>query len=339
MPNFVIDPNIGNTRGNYAVDLNYVKDISDQVASGYASILIGGANNKTEGFAGAILGGYYNINLGDSSIVFHNQNTNVLDSSMVFGQFNNVNASKSYVGGQYNSVKGRGNHFVFGEYGNFANDDSQWNTVLGTQTFTIGTDNSDGGAEAPRAAILGGGFAWPVHDGEVVRNSRFYEASTLLKQVQQSTLTMYYQGAADSISTVSLQLDGNMNTLPNRGIELTMLPHFNPFTGKVSPMNWNLCVSWTAIDVTNSKVVTGEDYITVKRNNVNLPNASIASVSVSTPTTGLAGDASLLTSQMFYGISPIYNNSVYVRFRPSTASSQFRVVARVTMLQDMYYPQ
>jgi hypothetical protein len=337
MPNFVIAPNVGITRGNYAVDMNYLKTLGDQVASGYGSTLVAGANIKAEGSFATILGGYENTSFGDYGIVLNTANESTGDSCFVFGENNKVYASKSYVGGRYNVVKGAYN-FVYGEYGNFPNELSTGVTVLGTQTFTIGTDSIDGDAQAPNTAILGGIFAWPVHEGEVVRNSVITEYAGLLKQAQHSVVTMFYEGAATTTSFVNLQTNGNMGNLPHLGRELTMLHMRNPITGKAAPMSWNLCVTWTAIDLNNNLVVAGEDVISVNRNNVSSPIPSIASVLPSSPTTGKVGDGSLLSSQMSYVLSPLYSNSISIRFKPSYNSTRFRVVARVSILQSMYYP-
>ena len=49
MANYVLTPNIGDPRGDYAIDFNFGRTASDMVASGYASVLIGGSDNKATG--------------------------------------------------------------------------------------------------------------------------------------------------------------------------------------------------------------------------------------------------------------------------------------------------
>lgn len=334
MGNYVLTPNIGNARGNYAVDFNFNKTAADMVASGYACILIGGGDNKATGSFSSILGGYNNTVTGQASTVVGAYNECNGENSFVFGYSNKSDAFISFVGGQYNQVQGS-YHFIFGQYGNLVNDLTAFSTVLNCQTFYVGTDSSDGGAQAPKAAIFSGGFAWPVHDGEQVRNSRFYEAVVPgLKAVQSSVITMFYEGPSTPLAPAQLQTDGNMTYIPNLGKDLTMLHNFNAVTRAAVPIGWSLTVNWTAIDLINNRVITGEDLVLVNR--VNTYGVAIASVFSNT--IAKAGDGLLNSSSTAYAISAAYPNSITIKFTPSYASN-YRVVARVHMLQDMFIPQ
>lgn len=334
MANYVLTPNIGDPRGDYAIDFNFGRTASDMVASGYASVLIGGSDNKATGNYSSVLGGFNNTVTGEASLVIGAYNECNGNNSFVFGYSNKSDAFTSYVGGKYNQVQGS-YHFIFGQYGNLVNDLTAFSTVLNCQTFYVGTDSSDGGAQAPKAAIFSGGFAWPVHDGEQVRNSRFYEAVVPgLKAVQSSVITMFYEGPSTPLAPAQLQTDGDMMFIPNLGKDLTMLHNFNAITGAAVPIGWSLTVNWTAIDLINNRVITGEDLVLVNRVNT----YGIAIASVFSNTIAKAGDGLLNSSSTAYAISAAYPNSITIKLTPSYASN-YRVVARVHMLQDMFIPQ
>ena len=136
MPNYVLTPNIGDPRGDYAIDFNFGRTASDMVASGYASVLIGGSENKATGQYSSILGGFNNIVSGEASMVIGAYNECDSANSFVFGYSNKLNAFTSFIGGKYNQVKGS-YHFVFGEYINFLNDLNRHGTILNCQTAYV----------------------------------------------------------------------------------------------------------------------------------------------------------------------------------------------------------
>ena len=332
MPNYVLTPNIGDPRGDYAIDFNFGRTASDMVASGYASVLIGGSENKATGQYSSILGGFNNIVSGEASMVIGAYNECDSANSFVFGYSNKLNAFTSFIGGKYNQVKGS-YHFVFGEYINFLNGLNRHGTILNCQTAYVGTDATDGDAQAPYSAVLSGGFAWPVHEGEQVRVSRFYEAIGLLKAVQASVITMFYEGPATTTAHGQLQTNGDMVNIPNLGKDLTMLHDLNAVTGVPVPLVWSLTVNCVAVDLANNRVITGEDTVMVNRAN----SAGGTIFSVSSTNIAKAGDAALSSSSMLYAISSLYPNSITVKFRAGY-SSNYRVAARVQMLQDMSNP-
>lgn len=332
MPNYVLTPNVGNPRGDFAIDFNFGRTASDMVASGYASVLMGGSENKATGNYASILGGFNNIASGESAMVIGAYNECEGINSFVFGYSNKSTAFTSFVGGKYNQVKGS-YHFVFGEYNTFLNDLNRYTAILNCQTSFIGTDATDGDAQAHHTAILSGGFAWPVQDGEQVRNSRFYEAAGLLKAVQHSIVTMFYEGPATTAVPGQLQTNGNMTTIPDLGKDLTMLHDFNPITTVPVPLVWSLNVNWVAVDLINNRVITGEDIVSVNRAN----SAGGTIFSVAYDDIAKTGDAALSSSSMVYAISSLYGNSITVKFRAGY-SSMYRVAARVQILQDMSNP-
>lgn len=74
----------GNTRGDASVDLQVSRSSSDQVASGYAAIIVGGENNKASGnYSGCV--GFGNVSNGIGSLAMGYSNTATGDYSFAAG--------------------------------------------------------------------------------------------------------------------------------------------------------------------------------------------------------------------------------------------------------------
>ena len=74
----------GDTRGDASVDLQVSRSASDQVASGYAAIIVGGENNKASGdYSGCV--GFGNVADGTGSLAMGYSNTATGDYSFAAG--------------------------------------------------------------------------------------------------------------------------------------------------------------------------------------------------------------------------------------------------------------
>jgi len=78
----------GNPRGNASTDMQFVRTAADQVASGYASLVGGGAQNKASNFYAAVLGGFGNTSSGVASITAGAGNTASAENSVALGAGN-----------------------------------------------------------------------------------------------------------------------------------------------------------------------------------------------------------------------------------------------------------
>lgn len=58
----------GNSRGQYSVDLQRIRNNANQVASGNYSSVLGGSQNRASGLYATTLGGFFNVSTGDYSI-------------------------------------------------------------------------------------------------------------------------------------------------------------------------------------------------------------------------------------------------------------------------------
>jgi hypothetical protein len=147
----------GNARGSNAVDLQTSRAINTQVASGSASVIVGGAQNSNSSIGGFIGAGVINSISGADNyqaIVGGQQNTisNSGHSFIGAGLFNNISNASSVgasaiLGGQSNSI-GAG-----GRYGSIGGGQS--NTVS-TNTHATVVGGQSNTASSAHATVIGG---------------------------------------------------------------------------------------------------------------------------------------------------------------------------------------
>ena len=109
----------GGKRGNYAVDLQLVRSINDQIASSDFSVLIGGTNNKTTGAGSSIVGGNGSTNAGPYAFVAAGHAANIsLNGSLSFasGESPTISANYAVAMGNHSTASGIGS-FVVGNGG------------------------------------------------------------------------------------------------------------------------------------------------------------------------------------------------------------------------------
>jgi hypothetical protein len=151
----------GDKRSDNAVDFQTLRASSDQVALGYASVIAGGGENKTDSSYSVVSGGLGNTASGaKSSITGGELNTssglsasilggsvNIASgnySAVLGGKDNNVSASYSLVGGNLNTVSSLYSIALGG----------QSNTASNTYSTSIGGNGNSTSGEG--AAVVGG---------------------------------------------------------------------------------------------------------------------------------------------------------------------------------------
>ena len=107
----------GNTRGNYSTDFQRDRNLASQVASGYASTIVGGSYNSAGG-SFAVVGGYNNRSTGNAATIFGYENVagtygtavgilnTVSDVGLVSGYQNTVTGTRSFGTGYSINVTG-----------------------------------------------------------------------------------------------------------------------------------------------------------------------------------------------------------------------------------------
>lgn len=110
----------GNKRGQYAVDLQLIRNTNTQVASGLYSLILGGVNNTSSSTGSSVLcgagntssntysisGGISNISSGAYSLSLGRSNTSSGDSSVSLGYICSSIGTASFTAGQSNTASG-----------------------------------------------------------------------------------------------------------------------------------------------------------------------------------------------------------------------------------------
>lgn len=146
---------VGGNRGLFSIDLQFLREQSNQVASGDFSFLIAGASNTASGASSGALGGADNRATGDLSAILAGRASLTLGpSSAIIGGEENIASGRSSVtiGGEFVLAQGD-NSAVIGGLGT-GSDTSERNRALGDQSVVIGGIGNV--AEADNSVTLGG---------------------------------------------------------------------------------------------------------------------------------------------------------------------------------------
>lgn len=137
----------GDKRGTNATDWQRSRNASTQVASGGASIIVGGVQNTASGLRSAVLGGFQNTSSAQDTVVGGNANTASSNYSFVGGGQSNLAQTLSYAtvcGGNGNTASSQSATVAGGNN----------NTASGTNSFVGGGGTNT--ASGSRAAVSGG---------------------------------------------------------------------------------------------------------------------------------------------------------------------------------------
>jgi len=128
----------GDNRGKYAIDWQRNREVSDQVASGDFSLLIGGMGNKASGLNAAVVGGgcsFFNVPL--NTWVIKGNTASGTSSFIGGGILNTATGNHSFIaGGSSNTASGGGS--LVGGGNNSAQ--SYFETVFGIGATTVSGD-------------------------------------------------------------------------------------------------------------------------------------------------------------------------------------------------------
>lgn len=163
----------GLIRGNYAVDWQLARPVSDRVASGDYSVIAGGQNNKAAGVSNAVGGGNGNSVSGIASVIAGGY-SNAVGNDYSFiggGNSNVVSGYRSTVGGgQVNQISGHYAVIAGGVNNTITGDEAavvggQNNTANGYRSVVLG---GTGNLSQNQYTITGGANAAAHHDGAMV---------------------------------------------------------------------------------------------------------------------------------------------------------------------------
>lgn len=274
MAKFVTDTS-GNSRGNLAVDTQFVRLSADQVASGYGSTILAGENNKATGTFSTILGGSDNEVTGAHSIAVGNQNLVNGEYVILYGNNNEIRRDSVFFGGDNNifdtSINANGSAHIFGlGTESYDNGDGNFYTVLAARNFSIGSIATIYDAASKYSAILGGLGGETLYTHQTVRNSYVFPklAGTVYgtTRVQESSILFDSKGnhsiniAAIPQEYVPLKNDGEARNLPFFG------QYIDASTGGTE-QKYSITVNWivSEVDTINMRTAVGVDHIVLWR--------------------------------------------------------------------------
>lgn len=341
MSNFVTDTN-GNSRGLYAVDTQFDRISADQVASGEGSVILSGIANKVSGNYSTIVGGQENLVTGDFNLVGGTLNIISGTGSLIYGNNNELDSAYSWIVGSNNNLA-NDYVYIFGKNGNWfngGNDDTTRVTVLGCESYNIGTPVANENAQPVGAVLLGGVFPYAVFSQEVIKNAYAYSTDFPKPyaynsiQVQESEVLLTSEDTLSTLPGVTvadmrLKLEGNITGLPDLGTNLTML---HP------GMYWQVTVNWivkdmTSVLATSRPVRGGSDILVVKRDQ--LGNATLLKENLSN-----FGDSALSNITSVYSFSPTTPYSIEIKLRMTSSTpmtKSLRAAASVSFVQTMSF--
>jgi hypothetical protein len=206
----------GNTRGDYAVDLQLSRTLATQVAGGTNSALIGGMSNTASGSHSAVIGGSGNVAfLNSTSIGGYSNIAGGSQSSVIGGRFNTASGNNSSViGGMINRISYRSdNSVILGGYNNTIFDNGDiWGAGQDNCAIIGGSLNQINPLFPVKGAtVIGGRFGKAFNNSERVlsngygnSNNNPYAGLIKTAQVGELVLSLYDGGLDRSLSMVFL---------------------------------------------------------------------------------------------------------------------------------------
>jgi hypothetical protein len=205
----------GNARGANAVDLQTIRNATDDVASGSGSVIGGGQNNKSSGNQSVVCGGLNNTSTGFQTFVgggINNNASGAQAAAIVGGQGNNNNQRLSFIGGgTANSIGfGGGESFIGGGRSNSCSGDGS--VICGGGSGNVGAPFYSVGNTTTEdfTGILGGWAAKADRYGQQVHANGSF-AGNATGDAQRARFVMRNKTTNDTAT--ELFLDGSSTRL------------------------------------------------------------------------------------------------------------------------------
>lgn len=237
----------GNPRGNASTDMQFVRTAADQVASGYASLIGGGAQNKASNFYSAVLGGFGNVSSGISAITAGAGNTASAENSVALGAGNVSSGEGSFTLGLDNTASAQASVAI-----------GNGNVAQGVGSGIIGSVASTTLSTGPGSLVLGGSAGVGYLYNQVVTNARggqYSGGTSEIGTLQASEIIVTGQievPAGDPAGAVPLSLDGGT---PGATNQIGLLG---------DDKTWQITADWMLVGL-NGKVMGGKDIVIVDK--------------------------------------------------------------------------
>jgi hypothetical protein len=275
----------GNNRGDYAVDLQMVRDDANQVASGDFSTISGGDKNRASGGRSTVSGGRSNRATGTYSTISGGEDNTAttFHSTVSGGRSNTASSSCTTVSGgenntastSYSTVSGGRSNTASGTYSTILGGES--NTASGRYSVVVGRNNN---ATSLSEIVLG------QYALEQAGNPLNFEGSDRLFAIGNGTAS----NARSSALTVLK--NGNTTIAGTLTLGDITIPNTDGTAGQVLVTDGSGELSWAAASLTH---FTESTYLYDTKNGVKLvPNHAEADVDV---VIGRKGTGALLANQ------------------------------------------
>jgi len=232
----------GNPRGSSSIDLQLLRTAATQVASGTASMIVGGANNTANGLYAAVMGGYSNLSSGTYSVTGGAGNIASAESSLAMGAGNQATANGSAAIGLENIASAAAS-IAIGNANNAAAINSAIINSVGSATYST----------APYSTIIGGAGGLTYLPGQLVTNPRSQYGVGGNFQVSELLVFREVSQPAGPYTSIQFTLDGLTPAVTNQ----LLINSAN----KV----WQVVSEWMLINTTTSQVVVGKDLVVVHK--------------------------------------------------------------------------
>jgi len=221
---------------------NYCVLLLLQVASGTASMIVGGANNTANGLYAAVMGGYSNLSSGTYSVTGGAGNIASAESSLAMGAGNQATANGSAAIGLENIASAAAS-IAIGNANNAAAINSAIINSVGSATYST----------APYSTIIGGAGGLTYLPGQLVTNPRSQYGVGGNFQVSELLVFREVSQPAGPYTSIQFTLDGLTPAVTNQ----LLINSAN----KV----WQVVSEWMLINTTTSQVVVGKDLVVVHK--------------------------------------------------------------------------
>ncbi len=232
----------GDPRGTNSIDLQLTRVLADQVASGTASMIVGGANNEASGVNSAVMGGIGNTSSAAFSVSGGSGNIAAGESSFAIGAGNQAIGSGSAALGLENVVSSASSVAI-----------GSGNLLNAINSAVFNSASSGTAVTAPYSTIIGGAGGATYLPGQLVTNPRSQYGVGGNFQVSELLVFREVVQSPGAYSSIQFTLDGLPPAVTN---ELIMNS-----ANKV----WQVVSEWMLIDATTSQVVVGKDLVVVHK--------------------------------------------------------------------------
>jgi hypothetical protein len=239
----------GDPRGDGSTDLQFSRTASTEVASGYASLITGGARNTASGDFAVVIGGLNNTSSGEGAVCAGSGNTAAGLNSLALGYQCQAIGDGSVAMGAGSISNGTLSMAI----GSGAVTNAPYSAIVNSE-FSTNTSTAVG------SVVLSGTQAIAYLPGQLVTHSRntFQALGTPgeLGTMQVSELLMFRQAEFPGIGAsinLELTLDGNIPAIINQ-----LIMYGND---KV----WNITADTTITNTADKTVMISKDVIGVKK--------------------------------------------------------------------------